>query len=189
MLVIRNSRKHCLLNITLAEQIPDADTVIQTFKACLRVSHQHLQAATLSALPPLLPLLLSNSHARPVAASTSTSTSSVASPTIDSYTLRQALIAFLSTGGIIDRLGDARERSREKARESLVILGGLAFRVGGGSNLTNSKSGKTQETASQMFERLLKEIGLTSKAWRVREQVSCHGHHNSLHFDATFAVL
>jgi len=81
------------------------------------------------------------------------------------------LIAFLPTGGIIDRLGDARERSREKARESLAILGGLAFRAGG-STFTASKSGKTQETAVQMFERLLKELGLSSKVWRVREQVN-----------------
>jgi len=81
------------------------------------------------------------------------------------------LIAFLPTGGIIDRLGDARERSREKARESLAILGGLAFRAGGGSALAASKSGKTQETAMQMFERHLKELGFASKAWRVREQV------------------
>lgn len=151
--------------------IPDADAVIQTFKACLRISHQHLQAATLSALPPLLPLLLSNVHTRPVAPSApaSASTSSAGSSSIDSYTLRQALVAFLPTGGIIDRLGDARERSREKARESLAILGGLAFRAGG-STFTASKSGKTQETAMQMFERLLKELGLASKAWRVREQ-------------------
>ncbi|KAF8271791.1 clasp N terminal-domain-containing protein [Lactarius quietus] len=150
--------------------IPDADTVIQTFKACLRISHQHLQAATLHALPPLLPLLLSGVPARPVTTPTSASTSSAGSSSIDSYTLRQALIAFLSAGGIIDRLGDARERSREKARESLVILGGLAFRAGGGSTLAASKSGKTQESALQIFERLLKEIGLTSKAWRIREQ-------------------
>ena len=83
-------------------------------------------------------------------------------------------MAFLPTGGIIDRLGDARERSREKARESLVILGGLAFRAGTGSSLAASKSGKTQETALQTFERLLKEIGLASKAWRIREQVRYH---------------
>lgn len=81
------------------------------------------------------------------------------------------MVAFLPTGGIIDRLGDARERSREKARESLAILGGLAFRAGG-STFTASKSGKTQETAMQMFERLFKELGLASKAWRVREQVN-----------------
>ncbi|KAI9466759.1 clasp N terminal-domain-containing protein [Lactarius psammicola] len=150
--------------------IPDTDAVIQTFKACLRISHQHLQAATLHALPPLLPLLLSGVPARPATTPTSASTSSTGSSSIDSYALRQALIAFLPTGGIIDRLGDARERSREKARECLVILGGLAFRAGGGSTLAASKSGKTQETALQMFERLLKEIGLTSKAWRIREQ-------------------
>lgn len=81
------------------------------------------------------------------------------------------MVAFLPTGGIIDRLGDTRERSREKARESLAILGGLAFRAGG-SNFTASRSGKTQETAIQIFERILKELGLASKAWRVREQVS-----------------
>jgi CLIP-associating protein 1/2 len=81
------------------------------------------------------------------------------------------LVAFLPTGGIIDRLGDARERSREKAHESLAILGGLAFRAGG-STFTASKSGKTQETAMQMFERLFKELGLASKAWKVREQVN-----------------
>lgn len=150
--------------------IPDVDVVIQTFKACLRISHQHLQAATLHALPPLLPLLLSSVPARSATTPTSASTSSAGSSSIDSYALRQALIAFLPTGGIIDRLGDARERSREKARESLVILGGLAFRAGGGSTLAASKSGKTQETALQMFERLLKEIGLASKAWRIREQ-------------------
>jgi len=106
-----------------------------------------------------------------VAASVSASTSSAGSSSIDSYNLRQALIAFLPTGGILDRLGDARERSREKARESLAILGGLAFRAGGGSTLAASKSGKTQETAMQMFERHLKELGFASKAWRVREQV------------------
>lgn len=150
--------------------IPDADAVIQTLKACLRISHQHLQAATLHALPPLLPLLLSSSPARPVTTPTSASTSSAGSSSIDSYALRQALIAFLPAGGIIDRLGDARERSREKAREGLVILGGLAFRAGGGSTLAASKSGKSQETPLQMFERLLKEIGLASKAWRIREQ-------------------
>lgn len=55
-----------------------------------------------------------------------------------------------------------------------MILGGLAFRVGGGSTLAASKNGKTQETALQMFERLLKEIGLASKAWRIREQVRFH---------------
>ena len=119
-------------------------------------------------------MLLSGGPARPVTTPTSASTSSADSSSIDSYTLRQALIAFLPTGGIIDRLGDARERSREKARESLVLLGGLAFRAGGGSTLAASKSGKTQETALQMFERLLKEIGLASKAWRIREQVRCH---------------
>ena len=91
-------------------------------------------------------------------------------------------MAFLPTGGIIDRLGDARERSRE----SLVILGGLAFRAGSGSSLAASKSGKMQETALQTFERLLKEIGLASKAWRIREQVR---HELTTNIDYTCIIL
>lgn len=68
-----------------------------------------------------------------------------------------------------------------------MILGGLAFRAGGGSTLAASKSGKTQETALQMFERLLKEIGLASKAWRIREQVRCHS--SNLHGDGTLTFV
>lgn len=51
------------------------------------------------------------------------------------------------------------------------MLGGFAFR-GGGSGLAKSASGKGTETPMQLFERYLKESGLGSKVWRVREQVS-----------------
>lgn len=97
-------------------------------------------------------------------------------------------MAFLPAGGVIDRLGDTREKLREKARESLVILGGMAFRSGGvgaSSTLARSKEGKGPETPMMIFERYLREVGLGSKVWRAREQVRwgnavihLHGHSN-----------
>lgn len=134
-----------------------------------------MTTATLSALPPLLPLIITRPgfHAIPQPVNTprsaSSSTSSVASSLIDAVTLRQVLIAFLPVGGVLDRLGDNREKAREKARETLVVLGGLAFR-GGGTSSISSKS-KAGETPLMLFERFLREGGLSSKVWRVREQV------------------
>lgn len=83
------------------------------------------------------------------------------------------LQAFLPSGGIVDRLGDSREKNREKAREALVLLGGFAFRCGGTSTMMMSRSrdGKGPETPVQFFEKYLRELGLASKAWRLREQV------------------
>ena len=84
-------------------------------------------------------------------------------------------MAFLPSGGIIDRLGDSREKNREKAREALVLLGGFAFRCGGTSTMMNrSRDGKGPETPVQYFEKHLRELGLASKVWRVREQVRLH---------------
>ena len=83
-------------------------------------------------------------------------------------TLRQALISFLPPGGVIDRLGD-KERAQLKARDTLVILGGFAFRSGSGSAI--SKASKGVETPLAIFERFLKDGGLASKVWKVREQV------------------
>ncbi|KZT26934.1 hypothetical protein NEOLEDRAFT_1161851 [Neolentinus lepideus HHB14362 ss-1] len=152
-------------------EINDPDALINALKACLRISNQHLTTATLSALPPLLPLLISRSvqSRQPHAQSPAASTSSSASAVLDTYTLRQVLLAFLPSPGVIDRLGDSRERARDKARDTLVILGGMAFRSGSGS-LAKSRDGKGPETPLQIFERFLKDSGIASKVWRVREQ-------------------
>ena len=118
--------------------------------------------ATLTALPSFIPLLvtgkLDNSDAQ-----------------VDVNLLRQILTAFLPTGGLIDRLGDNRERAREKARESLVALGGLAFRCAPTSLLVSTRgrdAGKGPETPMMIWERFIREGGLQSKVWRVREQVN-----------------
>jgi CLIP-associating protein 1/2 len=142
------------------------------------VRHQNslLSTATLSCLVQLFPLLVQKtaSHRPHAAGSPATSTSSTTSAAFDNAMLRQLLTSFLPGGGLIDRLGDSRERARENARLGLVALGGYAFRASGGSmaaSLNKSRDGKGQETPLAIFERLLREGGLASKVWRVREQV------------------
>ena len=153
--------------------MPDAEALIGILKASLRTSNLHLTNATLSALPAILPVLISHPNAVQLSSSThapSASTSSVSHANFDLPTLRLALTSFLTAGGIIDRLGD-KERAQTKARESLVILGGFAFRASGTTATIAAKVGKGQEPLISVFERYIKEAGLASKVWKVREQV------------------
>lgn len=156
-------------------QIHDVDGLITVLKASLRTSNLHLSAATLSALPPLIPLLVSRTTINPLgralsSPSLSSSTSS-SSSFVDAATLRQVLTAFLPAGGLIERLGD-KEKIQLKARETLVILGGFAFRSGAATTMsTGSRGGKGAETPLAIFERFMRESGLGSKVWKVREQV------------------
>ncbi|KIY49594.1 hypothetical protein FISHEDRAFT_72906 [Fistulina hepatica ATCC 64428] len=159
-----------------ATELDTPDALINTLKTCLRTANIHLTTATVSAIPPFI-LLLFPQTTRLVAAQTSvprsatSSTSSTAAPPLlDIPLLRQVLNAFLSPGGLFERLGD-REKIQMKAREAIVILGGLAFRSGGSSNSMSfrSKDAKSPETPLMIFERFLL-AGLTSKVWKVREQ-------------------
>ena len=157
-------------------KVPDAEAIISTLKACLKISHQHLTTAAVSVIPPLLPLIIASGqqHHRPThqrSLSNSTSTSSTTT-SIDAFNLRQALTTFLTPGGLFERLGDNREKPRDKARESLVLLGGYAFKVAGGSAFASkSTSSKGPETPLATFERFMKDSGFGSKVWRIREQV------------------
>lgn len=86
--------------------------------------------------------------------------------------LRHAFQAFLPAGGIIDKLGDHREPIRKLARDALLDIGAIAIKHGvtpGGSNL---RKGDRPETLYAIFEKNVKEVGFSSKVWRVREQVS-----------------
>ncbi|KAI0721862.1 clasp N terminal-domain-containing protein [Cerioporus squamosus] len=157
-------------------EIPEADALVQAVKTCLRTPNQHLTTATLNALPSLVPLLVTRSPAQIPLPSSSTSpaasTSSASSSPVDAHALRMVLTQLMPAGGgVIDRLGDSRERARDKARETLVLMGGFAFRCGStGSHMNKSRDGKGPETPLQLFERYLREGGLMSKVWRVREQ-------------------
>lgn len=150
-------------------QIPDVDAVLSLFKACLRTSNQHLSNATLNALPSLLPLIIARNVGPLQSNAPLASSSNGSSNIIDVPTLRQALSALLPSGGIVDRLGD-KERAQAKAREALVLLGGYAFKASANSAFS-SKSGKGPETPMMFFERVVKENGLASKVWKIKEQV------------------
>lgn len=132
---------------------------MNTLKSCLRSPNQHLCIATLSAAATLYVLLM---ESKPRNASQ------------DSSLLRQYLSTFLPSSGIIERLGDAKEKVREKAQQVLLTIGNLIVQAGGLSTLPLSKGKDTRviETPFQLFERLIREQGLSSKNWRVREQVS-----------------
>ncbi|KAF5393903.1 hypothetical protein D9757_000210 [Collybiopsis confluens] len=158
-------------------EIHDPDALINVLKACLRTSNQHLTNATLSTLPSVLSLLVSRPFNFPAlrngqsSAHSSTSSSSPSS-IVDVTVLRQVLNAFLPTGGLFERLGD-KERAQVKAREALVILGGLAFRAPGATIATmstGSRNGKGPEMPLTLYERFLRENGLGSKVWKAREQ-------------------
>ncbi|KAG6812660.1 hypothetical protein H0H92_001610 [Tricholoma furcatifolium] len=156
-------------------EITDPDGLLNVLKICLRTPNQHLTTATLASLPPLLPLLISRSvnalqpsSLQPRSPSSSTSSVSPSS-VVDAATLRQVLNAFLPPGGVIERLGD-REKAQLKARETLVILGGLAFRTGNSSAMSSRSKDKGPETPLAIYERFLREGGLASKIWKVREQ-------------------
>lgn len=155
-------------------EITDPDALLTVLRACVRHQNQLLSTATLSALPSLLPLLVSKPLVHGSALqSPATSTSSVAPTHIETATLRQVMIAFLPAGGVIDHLGNAREKARDAARQTVVALGGYAFRAGGSSSasmLAKSRDGKGPETPLMVFERLFRELGFGSKVWRVREQ-------------------
>jgi len=169
-------RLSCWLGSDHLFKVPDAEVVIGTLKACLKVSHQHLTTAAVSVIPTLLPLIIATgqpnhrpTHQRSLSNSTSTSSTTAS---IDAFNLRQALTAFLTPGGLFERLGDTREKPRDKARESLVLLGGYAFKFAGGSAFASkSISSKGPETPLAMFERFMKDSGFGSKVWRIREQV------------------
>lgn len=146
-------------------------------KTCLRTSNLHLLAAALSAIPPVIPLLVSRAtqahHGRALSSPSLSSSTSSSSSFVDTPTLRQVLNAFLPPTGLFERLGE-KERIQLKARESLVLLGGFAYRSGGASVMlsTSSRSGKGPETPLAIYERFLRENGFGSKVWKVREQVN-----------------
>lgn len=138
------------------------------------MTHAHLTTATLATIPALVPHLLSSTSSSP----TPHSSIQNANP-ITTARLRQALLAFLSPGGVIDRLGEGRDKARDAAREGLVVIGVAVHKYGGPSagsfmsSLKGKEAPKSQETPLATFERFVRDLGLGSKVWRVREQVIC----------------
>lgn len=141
----------------------EAEEVIAALKASVRISNQHIYTASLSAIAALFPVLVTSEVAEH-----STFTAH------DVAALRHGLLAFLSPGGILDRLGDNREKARDCAREALVSAGNIAFKYSPPTPVHLAKSthgAKGQETPIAIFERSVRDLGFGSKVSRVREQV------------------
>lgn len=146
-------------------KVADTDSVVAVLKSCLRSANHHLTAATLSALVPFVRLLSSSiATTGPVGLS---SPSSGQSKQVQQ--IRQVLLAFLPTGGLLDRLGEQREKSRELARSALVALASVAFLSSPGGKPRDVPKG--HESPLSILEKHVKELGLASKVFRVREQV------------------
>jgi hypothetical protein len=109
---------------------------------------------------------------------------------LDLPLLRQLVVAFVPAGGVIDRLGDAREKPRDKARDILVRLSSMCFKACGTIQATAAKgkdASKAAETPLAVLERHLREVGLMNKLWRVREQAShCHVFYSLLICEAEY---
>ncbi|GJJ07339.1 hypothetical protein Clacol_001540 [Clathrus columnatus] len=134
-------------------ELTETEELMNTLKACLRSPNQHLCIATLSAMTSLYVLLLE-------AKSSNTSH--------DLTIIRQYLNIFLPSSGIIEKLGDAKEKVREKAQQTFLTIGDIIVKTGGASS--KGKDSRGLETPFQIFERYTREQGLASKNWRVREQ-------------------
>ncbi|KZT33731.1 hypothetical protein SISSUDRAFT_992747, partial [Sistotremastrum suecicum HHB10207 ss-3] len=137
-------------------EIAEHDGILNALKSCLRTANSHVSSAALVTTHSFVELFESNlgGHANAIA-------------------VRPVLGALLHTGGVVEKLGEAREKNRDKAQHILVILAGLASKASAGSlsSATRGKeTGKGNETPLAVFERLFKENGLGSKVWRVREQ-------------------
>jgi CLIP-associating protein 1/2 len=129
-------------------------------KASVRFPNQHIYTASLSAIAALFPVLVTSD-----AAEHTTFTAH------DVAVLRHGLLAFLSPGGILDRLGDNREKPRDCAREALVSAGNVAFKYSSHTPGKSTQSAKGPETPLAIFERSMRDLGFGSKVSRVREQV------------------
>lgn len=150
-------------------QPTEIEEVIAALKTTLRIPNQHVSTASLSAISALFPVIVthreSEDHGHP--------------SSHDATVFRHALLAFLSAGGILDRLGDNRERARDCARDALVSAGNTALKfnpnptsasASAGPGMKHSQATKGPEPPLAMFERFLRELGFSSKVTRVREQ-------------------
>lgn len=151
-------------------KVSDWESVLHSLKLCLHTSNQLLSAAALSTLLPYLSLLL-NAQTPP-----GSSRSHASWPPQDPYILRQVFSAILTPGGVFERLGD-RERPQLKARQIVVLLGEASSHCSPLPCTQSASKGreKNNETPMNIFERHLRELGLGSKVWKIREQVgSCN---------------
>ncbi|CAO1638601.1 unnamed protein product [Sympodiomycopsis kandeliae] len=133
--------------------IPDPDRILHLLKLLVKHPHALLSNAALTFSHAFLPLLHDGSQLS----------------SITSHTAKIAVTSLMS--GLLERTGDARERTRESAARGVEEVGKLAI----DSSITalaqsTSHRGKEQETPLQLFERYARENGLMAKSAKIREQ-------------------
>ncbi|EST08791.1 CLASP N-terminal domain protein [Kalmanozyma brasiliensis GHG001] len=139
--------------IESAGYVVEADAVTSAVKVALKHSNQALSTASLSFIPTYASMIYSGDG---------TDTQSVLNHNVRMLVNSVTLLA-------IEKLGDQKERIREAARTALIELGNAAYAISS-AQLTSSGKGKETETPLGIFERTLREGGLSAKMARVREQ-------------------
>ena len=143
--------------------------MVTTLKPCIRTANQHLTTAALTAIPPFITAITPGPPPSSIEGDPSTSSEDLPQNSASIQEIRHALFAFLQPGGVIDRLAEQREKARDAARESLVVLCIAASAYGPPGRVKDVVKG--QEPPLWIVEKFVKELGLGSKAFRVREQV------------------
>ncbi|KAF8312831.1 ARM repeat-containing protein [Clavulina sp. PMI_390] len=155
------------LEFSTSDEVHDVEALIATLKTCLRSSNTHLVTATISAIRAFVPKIDGKDSVNPRDSLASSVSSSSLRPNHD---LRQAFLAFLPSGGIIDRLGEQRDTLRTLAREALIVIGSIAVRHNLPLGASTARKPDRGESLYGLFEKHIKEVGFGSKVWRVREQ-------------------
>ncbi|KAG8992281.1 suppressor of tub2 mutation, partial [Tulasnella sp. 427] len=156
-----------------ATELSDVEGVIAVLKSCLRTSNQLLTAATLAVIPSFIRIISSSASQAASGAGSNPPTPGKTGTSPAVQHLRHAIVAFLPPGGVVDRLGEQREKARDSARLALVEISGAAFQSSPptvGSRIKDVAKG--HETPLALVEKYVKELGLGSKVARVREQTT-----------------
>lgn len=136
-----------------AGYVVEADAVTSAVKVALKHSNQSLSTASLTFIPTYASMIYTGDGSE--------------SHHALNHNVRNLINSI--TLLVNEKLGDQKERIREAARTALIELGNAAYSISSGNTMTSSK-GKETETPLGIFERAIREGGLTAKMARVREQ-------------------
>ncbi|GAA5996810.1 uncharacterized protein JCM10292_003216 [Rhodotorula paludigena] len=133
------------------QAVNDADHLAQTLRQSLKSNNAHVAAAALACLPPLFPLLVQPDQP----------------PSTSANSLRHAFTVLLP----LDKLGDAKQHTRELALEGLVSAAHTCLQLGAeASGAAGGPAAKGKEGPWQVLERGVHEHGFGSKSAKAREQ-------------------
>lgn len=133
-----------------AEQISEADHLTSLLKTQLKNQNHLVSSLALSIIPIYAAKIISSTF--------------LPSKSQDVKNLLQSVLSI-----VIERLGDQKEKIREGARAAIVEMANSAFTV----SPSGSALAKDAHSAAALFEKILKETGLSAKSAKIKEQVGC----------------